>query len=86
MVPGERLITTTEVDNWPIDYERTTGPEPLYFKNKGGDAAGEENIIGHVFQPEHLYEDDTSDFRDKDVSKDSTKRTSQGRLACRTGL
>ncbi len=68
MVPGERLITTTEVDNWSIDYERTTGPEPLYFKNKGGDAAGEENIIGHVFQPEHLYEDDTSDFRDKDVS------------------
>ncbi|WP_092403673.1 hypothetical protein [Candidatus Ichthyocystis sparus] len=46
----------------------SSNPEPLYFKNKDDNAADEENIIGHVFQSEHLYEDDTSDFRAKDVS------------------
>ncbi|WP_092411254.1 Smr/MutS family protein, partial [Candidatus Ichthyocystis sparus] len=70
----KRLHIDTHYISRPV---RTT--TPLYFKNKGDDAAGEENIIGHVFQSEHLYEDDTSDFRAKDVSIKTLKELRRGR-------
>ena len=50
LAQGGQLMTTTEVDNWPADFEGVQGPEMMQRFQAHAERFGTEMIFDHINQ------------------------------------